>query len=265
MATDTNALPANLRYAESAGADVMFVFGEPPAEALAPGKSKMPTKGAWLAFVGQIARERIRYAELWNEPAEGYWDGTPEELAEYCRLAYPILSASGKTVLSPSLTSWDADPGYSFADRFLSAGGGEWCDEIAFHCYSRSPAALADGVASLRALLKRHRVSRPIRNTEYNIVPSDPTLRSAYIAQSLLIQASLGVVGAVWDPEPTVAANDYTDDTVRRVAQILLGASVGPITSANGVSRCLVSRDSHDTELSWTGNSFPATALRMAA
>jgi hypothetical protein len=93
METDPNALAANLRYAESVGADTMFVFGEPPQSAFAPGKLKMPTKDAWLAFVKQIARERIRYVELWNEPAEGYWDGTPEELAEYCRVAYPILES----------------------------------------------------------------------------------------------------------------------------------------------------------------------------
>jgi hypothetical protein len=85
MENDPTALEANLLYAESVGADAMFVFGEPPQSAVVPGKSKMPTKDAWVSFVREIARERIRFVELWNEPAEGYWDGTPEELADYCR------------------------------------------------------------------------------------------------------------------------------------------------------------------------------------
>jgi hypothetical protein len=265
MVNDPAALDANLRYAESVGADAMFVFGEAPQDALVVGRSKMPTREAWLSFVKEIARQRIRYVELWNEPAEGYWDGSPEELAEYCRLAYPILAASGKTVCSPSFTSWNASRGYEFFDRFLAAGGGEWCDEIAFHAYTESAGSLAGDIASLRELLKKHRVSRPIRNTEYNIVPSDPSLRSAYMAQSLLIQASLGVAGAVWDPETVEAANDYTDGTMRRVAEMLLGSTVGPITSAGGVSRCVVSRGGVDTELCWTRSGFPSLTLKAAA
>jgi hypothetical protein len=263
MESDPAALAANLCYAESVGADTMFVFGEPPASAIAPGKLKMPTKEAWLAFVREIARQRIRFAELLNEPAEGYWDGTPEELVDYCRIAYPILAATGKTVLSPSITL--TPHGIAFAERFLAAGGGDWCDEIAFHAYCATPDALVEQIAGVRALLKKHRVSRPIRNTEYNIVPSDPTLRDAYMAQSLLIQASLGVSGAVWDPEPVEAANDYIDDTMRQVADLLLGASVGPIVSAGSVSRCVVSRGGVDTEVSWTAASFPSLALRAAA
>jgi hypothetical protein len=261
MANDPAALPANLRYAESVGADTMFVFGEPPAMAVTPGTAHVPTKDAWLSFVGEIARQRIRYAELWNEPAEGYWDGTPEQLAEYCRWAYPLLAASGKTVLSPSFTSWQVQHGYEFFNRFLAAGGGEWCDEIAFHAYTSSPDFLKNDVASLRALLKMHGVARPIRNTEYNIVPSDPALRPAYMAQSLIIQASLGVSGAVWNPEPVEAANDYTDNTMRALADLLVGASVGEVRYVGRDRRCSLSKDGEpDRELVWTSDSFPAAA-----
>lgn len=260
MANDPNALSANLRYTESVGADTMFVFGEPPASALAPGKSKMPTKEAWLAFVRQIARERIRYVELWNEPAEGYWDGSPEELAEYCRLAYPILAATGKTVLSPSFTSWDSY-GYEFLDRFLAAGGGEWCDEVAGHFYCATPDIIKPKFLSLDEMLKKHRLSRRIRNTEYNVAPTDLSLRDAYMAQSLIIQASLGFSGAVVDPEPSEALNDYTNDTQRRVADLLIGASVGEVSYEGRVRRCALSKDGQaDRELVWTPDSFPVAA-----
>lgn len=266
MANDPNALQANLRYAESVGADTMFVFGEAPADALVPGKSKVPTKDAWVSFVKQIARERIRYVELWNEPVEGYWDGTPEELAEYCKLAYPILSETGKTVLSPSFTSWNSY-GYEFFDRFLSAGGGEYCDEIAFHAYTGSPDSLVSEIASLRALLNKHRVSRPIRNTEYNILPSDLSLRDAYMAQSLVIQASLGVSGAIVDPEPNESLNDYTNDTQRIVADRLIGSSVGEVSYEGNQRRCVISKEGTDRELTWTKDSFPQfrqSAMRAA-
>lgn len=261
MVDDPAALPANLRYAQTVGARTMFVFGEPPASALVPGKLKMPTMAAWIAFVREIAAtDGIDYAELYNEPAEAYWDGSPEELAEYCRVGCAILRAAGKRVLSPSFTSWDSY-GYEFFDRFLAAGGGEWCDEIAFHCYCATPDDLKSGIAGLRALLKKYRVEKPIRNTEYNIVSADPSLLRAHMAQSLVIQASLGVVGAVWDPEPTEAANDYTDDTQRLVADLLVGASVGPVSTVGGVSRCVVTgADSIAREVVWSDRTFPSVA-----
>jgi hypothetical protein len=78
------------------------------------------------------------------------------------------------------------------------------------------------------------------------------------MAQSLLIQASLGVAGAVWDPETVEAANDYTDDTMRRVAELLLGASVGEIQYAGNVRRCTISKTGElDREITWTDKSFP--------
>jgi hypothetical protein len=258
MENDPTALSANLNYAERVGADTILVFGEPPASALLAGKSKMPTKDAWLSFVRQIARERIRYVELWNEPAEGYWDGSPEELVEYCKLAYPILSATGKTVLSPSITL--TTNGLAFAERFLAVGGGEWCDEISFHAYCEKPDDLIGMVSSLRELLKKHRVSRPLRNTEYNLTPFEPY----QMAQSLLIQASLGVAGAVWNPETSEAANDYTDSTMQTVAQWLLGASVGELDIDNDVYRVTVTRDGTERVLSWRSDSFPTFGNLMA-
>lgn len=268
MENDPNALAANLLYAESVGADTMFVFGQPPTSALVPGKLKMPTKEAWLAFVKEIARQRIRFVELLNEPGEGEWDGTPEDLADYCRIGYGPLAASGKTVLSPSFTSWNTSRGYEFFDRFLAAQGGEWCDEIAFHAYSASPDSLAGDIASLRALLKKHRISKKIRNTEYNILPSDLSLRDAYMAQSLIIQGSLGVSGGTVNPEPNEALNDYTNDTQRRVADLLIGSSVGEVIYEGKARRCMLSRDGQpDRELVWTADSFPAfrqSALRAA-
>lgn len=259
MVTDTTALEANVRFAKSRSAEVMFTFGEAPTSALMPGKSKMPTMDAWVSFVREIAAtDGIAYTELYNEPAEGYWDGSPEELAQYCRVGYVILKASGKPVLSPSFTSWGAQYGYTFFDRFLAAGGGESCDMIAFHAYQASPEIIYRDILNLRALLKKHGINKPIWNTEYNIVPDDVSLRPVYKAQSLILQASLGVVGAVWDPETQESANDYTDPTTQTVADWLIGATVGPLQRDNETRYVTVQRPgSIDLELSWTEQSFP--------
>jgi hypothetical protein len=239
--------------------EVMFTFGEPPASAIVPGKLKMPTMDAWIAFVREIATTPgIDYVELYNEPAEAYWDGTPEELAQYCRVGYIILKSAGKKVLSPSFTGWGASYGYTFFDRFLAAGGGDSCDVIAFHGYQATPEKIYGDILNLRTLLRRHRVDKPIWNTEYNVVPDDVSLRPAYKAQSLILQASLGVLGAVWDPETRDAANDYTDPTTQTVADWLIGATVGPLQRDGETRYVTVTRLGEiDRELSWTEQSFP--------
>lgn len=248
MVNDTTALSANQLYAQSIGADVMFVFGEAPADALVAGKSKMPTMSAWLSFVSQISQSHVRYAEVFNEPAEGYWDGSPEELAMYSKPAYKLLKAAGITVLSPSFTSWNTQYGRAFITRFLAAGGGQWCDIIAFHAYEANGTNMYQDIVDLKAVLRSYGINKPIWNTEYNILPSDPALRNPYMAQSLVIQASLGVHGGIWNPETAEAANDYTDSTMRRVADMLIGSTVFPCSHSGESWTCPSTRG----RISWT-------------
>jgi hypothetical protein len=263
METDTEALEANLRAAVGRDAEVMFTFGEPPASALLAGSSKVPTMDAWQAFVRRVVTEsdgRISVYDGWNEPGiPPYWDGSPELLVEYERAKYLIIKelAPNSIVLSPSFTEFAMPRGIAFIDRYLAAGGGQWCDGISAHFYVAKPEHMIGDVAALRALMRKHGVDRPIWNTEYVIGPCELSLRPAYQAQSLIIQASLGIQCAVWNPE-IPGSEDYTDPTTQTVAGWLVGATVGPLERDGDTRYVKVQRPGEiDLELSWTEQSFP--------
>lgn len=213
METDPHALEANMRFAENRGAHLMFVFGEPPLDAVHVSYNKVPTAEAWIQFVTDTVKEsagRIKYWELWNEPAyTQYWDGTPEELAEQSRVAYQIIKRlqPDAVVLSPSFTEVELPRGRAFLERYCAAGGLTYCDGVAWHGYAGAVADLAGQVAALRVVVG----DKPLWNTEY-VVGSGLGL----MAPSLQLQASLGVKCAVWNAE-IPGSEDYTDPTMQRV------------------------------------------------
>lgn len=221
MEKDTTALEANIRFAESRGAQVMFVFGEPPASACWPG-TKQPSTAAWDAFVRSVVAQaagRIKYWELWNEPAiPGYWDGTPEQLVEQSRIGYQTIKElqPDAVVLSPSFTEMVEPRGRAFIQAYTQAGGLQWCDGIAFHGYAAQPEDLRGGIAALRSLVG----ARALWNTEYVIGPVSLEQRPRAMTDSLLLQAQLGIQCAVWNAE-IPGSEDYTDPTMQRVHDLL--------------------------------------------
>ena len=225
MVDDAAALEANLRYAERVGAQVMFTFGEPPAAACYP-DSKVPLPATWTTFVRDVVTQaagRIKYWELWNEPAVGqYWDGTIEQLAAQSAAAYRIIKElePSAIVLSPSMTELGLARGVAFADRYLSAGGAKSCDVIAFHSYPTTPEELPLEIATLRSVMLMHGVDKPIWNTEFAVLPSEPSIRSEWMEKAYRLQADAGIAGAVWNAE-IPGAEDYTDDTMQRIAELL--------------------------------------------
>ena len=230
MEQDTTALEANILYAERVDAQVMFTFGEPPVSACYP-NSKVPQPSAWAAFVRQTVTQaagRVKYWELWNEPAvTGYWDGTTEQLVEQSRVAYEIIKElqPDAVVLSPSMVQTE---GYgAFTDRYLA--GGESSDVIAFHAYADTPDAITPVIESLRASMRKYGVNKPIWNTEFAVVPKDSSLRNQYMEDAFRLQYEAGVQGAVWNAE-VPGAEDYTDGTMQRIADSMMGKPQGVAT-----------------------------------
>lgn len=211
METDTLALEANIRFAQSRGAKVMFTFGEPPASAIFPGYSKVPTIDAWTAFVEQVvAVEGIDVFEGWNEPGyPQYWDGTPELLVAYQRILYTIAKERwpNKPVLSPSFTRVELPDGQAFLKRYASAGGLEWSDAVAWHGYAARSEDLRGQIDALRTLVG----PKPLWNTEYVVGSGLSQMQG-----SLLLQASLGIQCAIWNAE-IPGSEDYTDSTMQQV------------------------------------------------
>jgi hypothetical protein len=259
-----DALEDNILAAEKMGAETMFVFGRPPASAIRPGSKNVPTADAWGQFVIAMVTNsagRIKYWELWNEPEQGgYWDGSPSELVDQCKVAYQIIKElqPNSIVLSPSMTELGQSWGADFTDKFFAAGGGQWCDAIAFHHYSNLPEDFLLDFTILNGILKKYGVTKPSYNTEFNFANKDVSIRNAYIAQSLIIQASLGIVGTVYDPETELEANDYTDSTMAIVASWLIGATLSPLRIDGQWRRVVVSKSGQpDQELFWIDTSFP--------
>jgi hypothetical protein len=262
---DWSGLEANIAFAERVGAEVMFVFGAPPASSCVPGSDCVPTLDAWKEFVTQVvtkARGRIKYYELWNEPEIAmYWNHTAAELVDYARVAYQIIKAMqpDAIVLSPSMTELNQPWGAGFASGYFGSGGGEWCDGAVFHHYQDKPEKLLADWKVFSGILNSYKLSNlPVYNTEFNYVNKDVNLRNAYIAQFMLIAASLGIKGVVYDPETEEAANDYTDATAQKVADMILGSSVGAIEFFGDTRRVVVAKtDQALQEVIWTEDQFP--------
>lgn len=219
MVADTTALEANIRYAESRKARVMFTFGEPPESAIESGYRKVPTLAAWTAFVDRIATTPgVDILEGWNEPAyPQYWDGTLERLVALQKVLYE--RANGKLVLSPSFTRVELPDGQEFLERFKAAGGFQYCDAVAWHGYCARPEDLRGQIASLKTF-----TTLPLWNTEYVVGPTaSEAERQDYMKRSLIIQAELGIECAVWNAE-IPGSEDYQDDTMWETYQLLKNA-----------------------------------------
>jgi Glycosyl hydrolase catalytic core len=220
METDLTALGANIRFAQSRNAKVMFTFGEPPDSAFAPSYKKVPTMEAWEAFVRRVISEgkgRIDVYEGWNEPMyPEYWDATPEMLVPYQRRLFQLCQefAPGKIVLSPSFVRVELPDGKDYLNRFKAAGGLEYCDAVAWHGYCEKSADLRGQVASLKTF-----TDKPLWNTEYVVGTGLSQMKD-----SLMLQSALGVQCAVWNAE-ILGSDDYTDPTMQQVHDQLTSLS----------------------------------------
>lgn len=127
---------------------------------------------AYIAFVAQRFKGKIKYFELWNEP-DATFDGNGYQLATLAREAKSALqqadpsNAYGFKLVSPGLTLYGA---HKLAE-FLDAGGGNYVDIFATHSYYPVVGLethLAAQAANFKLVLHRHGVSTstPVWNTE---------------------------------------------------------------------------------------------------
>jgi Glycosyl hydrolase catalytic core len=255
-----------LAYGAKNQIPLMYTFGDAPAHALAQGKSFMPTDAALTDFVGRVvarAAGRIAFFEEWNEPGfQESYDGTPEELARQSRLEFDLITLAqpDAVIVAPSMTALGVEMGQAFADRyFAAAGSSPPFHATALHAYTAEPELIFGDWNAMQSLTRKHGLDQlPVFNTEFAIRVADPALQAAYIAQSYVIQASLGFESATWDAEEV---NDYTSDAMRRVADLLTGAVVGPLVISGNIRRVTLSRPNvPDVALIWTPTTFPTIA-----
>jgi hypothetical protein len=110
----------------------------------------------WLA--ADLAGE-IQMWEIWNEPQDSYWSGTRDEFLELIehtsaslRRGNPTARIAGCSFVQPAL-----------ADELLAQGLGRHIDILTVHYVEEGRDA---SLETWNALLAKHRLEIPIRNTE---------------------------------------------------------------------------------------------------
>lgn len=208
------------------GVEPVFVLGMTPQWASSRpyeqcpygmGCSAEPSNMAdWENFIRTLAtryKGRIRYYELWNEPkfsefetATGaFYSGKLSNLVEMGRVAARVLKevSPSNRLITPGFTG-EGDR----LERFLEAGGKEYCDVIAFHFYARNPERMLVKIRTVQRIMSRQGVAdRELWNTEqgYEVVGPegmpgtmgfevpDMETQAAYIPRSLALAGAAGV------------------------------------------------------------------------
>lgn len=182
-----------VNYAVAHGMDVVYTMGLPPPWAtggtctvdtayyergkpdlagcgVAP--ADLATWRAYVTFVAQRYKGKIKYFELWNEP-DATFDGSGYQLAALAREAKLAMqqvdpsNAYGFKLVSPGMTLYGAQK----LAEFLDAGGASYVDIFATHSYYPVVGLethIAAQAANFKLVLYRHGVptNKPIWNTE---------------------------------------------------------------------------------------------------
>ena len=210
------------RYSELAGqnhTEIMLTLGYTPRWAASrpdevstsgmPGVASPPANiGAWRDYVRTVAtryKGKIHVYEIWNEAnLPGYYSGTVSEMVTLAKEAYIVLKEIDSTniVVSPAVEGGGSS--VRWLDDFLSHGGGNYCDVIGHHFYvsPEPPEAMLKDIDEVKQSLKRHRVNKPVWNTESgwftNKTFVDDEERTGYLARAYLLAWAAGIERFYW-------------------------------------------------------------------
>jgi hypothetical protein len=221
---DFSRLDAQVQAANRHNAEVTLVLGQTPE-----------FQASWRAYVHAVAARytgrpgsagRIHALQVWNETnVIGFWSGTPFEMAKLTYFTRSEVNGVNKTlpkanrflVLSPAFV---ARSNRSLLDkywkqRYKGLTMNTLVDKVSLSLYppaEKTPEfAIRDksqGLAAVKAVLKKRKVTKPIWNTEinYGLMPggSSPTDRigterqAAYVMRTYLLNAAAGVERVFW-------------------------------------------------------------------
>lgn len=227
-----------------------------------PGATAPPTNMQdWQDFVRTVVTRyqgRIYSYEIWNEVnLDGYWTGNMNQMLQMVQVAYQTIKQvdSAAIVLSPSLV---AGSGIDYLKKFLSSGGNQFSDGIAFHLYDTNPqpeGTLVDFYLPVTAIGQQY--GKPIWDTEVGWGPfgTFPTQQAeaAFTARTMILQAASGINVIVWfcwdDRGPWVHIDfvgpDFQTPTPAAIAfnqvqEWLLNASITCSDDPSGTWQCPV-------------------------
>ena len=175
----------------------------------------------WENYVRTVAkryRGRVHFYELWNEPnVKRFFSGTITDLVELNRTAYMALKEIDPsiTVVSSALTRL-APKTLKYLDEFFLQGGGQYADIISHHFYPAPapPEEMLEFIQSMRTLMERHDIHKPLWNTEtgWNILnhdrnkitekwagdPLTDEMAVAYMARAYILSWASGIERLYW-------------------------------------------------------------------
>ncbi len=212
-----NFAPLNTYIAtnQSANTQIVYTLGRPPQwastrpDAASPygrGQCAPPILAAWDQYVTAVVKNaagRIKYWELWNEPDQkASYCGDIPSLVAIAQHAYAIIKKidPSATVLSPSPIG---AAGATWLDSFLTAGGLNTFDVVAFHGYGGAQAEQINAIVDdYRLVMSHHNLSAlPLWDTECSWGESnigDDAHRAAFLSKYFFLQWSRGVDRVLW-------------------------------------------------------------------
>jgi len=192
---DWSLIDAQMAKARANGASVLLVLGQTPrfhstrpdtpsTSTYGAGASAMPRKAAWVRYVREVAlRNRtvwggIASFQVWNESnVSAYWSGTPQQMAtltQWTDAALRSADASAQLVAPAMVTRLISQRAWInafYSQRVSGRNVSSYVDALSFQLYPAANGSPESSMALLRAVrvvLARHRVTKPIWNTEVN-------------------------------------------------------------------------------------------------
>ncbi|QSV44856.1 glycosyl hydrolase [Geobacter benzoatilyticus] len=264
--------------------DVLYTMGMTPTwasgrpnEPSVYGKSGIAAEPVnielWKRYVRKIVeryRGRIKYYEIWNEPAEkGFFSGDIITLVKMTKEAHAIIKSvdpAARIVCPPSTAKKN---GIAWLDEFLRLGGGDYIDIVGYHLYvPGKPELMVKVIRHVKNIMGKHNVVKPIWNTETGWsrnVAIPPGSDAAYVARSYIINWSEGVERFFWyswDNTNWVSINminnygGLTDSAIAygTIQKWLVGTRMLSCTSSkNQTWECvLLNKDNSLAKILWT-------------
>ncbi len=194
---------------------IVYVMGNTPAWAAVnptsasnegiPGASSGLTNiQDWQDFVTTVVtryKGKIQAYEIWNEAnLTGYWTGGTDQMLQMVQIAFNTIKQidPDAMVLSPSIT---AESGEKWLANFLSVGGANYGDAIAYHLYSRvsAPENLVSYYQDVMLLGRQW--GKDVWDTEVGWGPwgtFDDTQSASFLARTFILQSAVGYTHIGW-------------------------------------------------------------------
>ncbi|MEO6825127.1 MAG: glycosyl hydrolase [Nitrosospira sp.] len=140
-----------------------------------PGNASEPSDiedwRSYVRTVGERYKGHIRSYEIWNEPnATLFYTGSIGKLIDLTCEAFKILKSIDplNQIVSPAMST-GVTGHLDYLDHFLSAGGKDCIDIVAYHFYvpKSGPESMVPLIRQVRGVMKKNGVSqKPLWNTE---------------------------------------------------------------------------------------------------